>query len=157
MRKPASCRAALEAALPYLVAEPDRLIMFIDDGQIAAGLVGPSFEYKYTLTIGLIDFNQHPDTVMVPLLHWLRENEPALLQNPERRREAISFTGEIKNHDSYDLRLQLQLTERVKVTNDGDTTVATHLPEPDLDKPWPATDRLRIFVKEDLVYDSQNG
>jgi len=104
MRKPASCRAALEAALPYLVAEPDRLIMFIDDGQIAAGLVGPSFEYKYTLTIGLIDFNQHPDTVMVPLLHWLRENEPALLQNPDRRGEAISFTGEIKNHDSYDLR-----------------------------------------------------
>lgn len=155
MNKPASCRAALEAALPYLVTEPDRLVMFIDDGHIGAGYSGPSFEYQYTLTIGLLDFNQHPDTVMVPLLHWLRENEPGLLQNQDRRSEAIRFAGEIRNHDCYDLRLQLQLTERVKVTSDSSGSIATHLPEPDLAAPWPVNQRLRIFVKDELVYDSQ--
>ncbi len=154
MNKPASCRAAIEAALPYLVQEPDRLVMFIDGGKIASGYGGPGFEYNYTLTIGLLDFNQHPDTVMIPLLQWLKTNEPAAMQNPDRAREAITFEAEILNHTTYDLRLQLKLTERVKVDIDGGNITATHLPEPDLGKTWPAGERMQIFVKGELVYDS---
>ncbi|QND84656.1 Phage tail completion protein R [Chromobacterium vaccinii] len=130
MNKAASLRAALEAALPYLAGDPDRLVMFIDAGQVAAGMGGPSFEYRYTLTIGLLDFNQHPDAVMIPLLRWLRANEPALLQNPDKAREAIAFEAEILSHAAYDLRLQVKLTERVKVTVSGDECVAEHLTEP---------------------------
>lgn len=154
MNKPASCRAAIEAALPYLKDAPDRLVMFIDAGQIASGLGGPSFEYRYTLTIGLLDFNQHPDTVMIPLLQWIKANEPAAMQNQDRAKEAISFEAEIINHNTYDLRLQLKLTERVSVTSDGTNTIATHLPEPDLGKTWPMAERLQIFAKDELVYDS---
>ena len=154
MNKSASCRAALEAALPYLVHEPDRLVMFIEGGKIASGYGGPGFEYNYTLTIGLLDFNQHPDTVMIPLLQWLKTNEPAAMQHPDRAKETITFEAEILNHNTYDLRLQLKLTERVKVDiNDGNIT-ATHLPEPDLGKTWPAGERLQIFVKDELIYDS---
>ena len=34
MLKPASLRAALECALPELAANPDRLILYIDEGRI---------------------------------------------------------------------------------------------------------------------------
>lgn len=154
MNKPASCRAAIEAALPYLVQEPDRLVMFIEGGKIASGYGGPGFEYNYTLTIGLLDFNQHPDTVMIPLLQWLKTNEPAAMQNPDRTKEAITFEAEILNHTTYDLRLQLKLTERVKVDIAAGNITATHLPEPDLGKTWPSGERMQIFVKGELVYDS---
>ncbi|CUA82090.1 P2 phage tail completion protein R (GpR) [Gulbenkiania indica] len=154
MNKPSACRAAIEAALPYLRKDPDRLVMFIEGGKIAASLGGPGFEYRYTLTIGLLDFNQHPDTVMIPLLQWLKTNEPAALQNPDRAKEAITFEAEILNHTTYDLRLQVTLTERVKVDISGSDITATHLPEPDLGKTWPQAERLQIFVKDDLVYDS---
>lgn len=153
MNKPASCRAAIEAALPYLVQDPERLVMFIEGGKIAAGLGSASFEYHYTLTIGLLDFNQHPDMIMIPLLQWLRTHEPAALQNADRAKEAISFEAEILSHSTYDLRLQLKLTERVKVSITGSDCTAEHLPEPDLGITWPAT-RLQIFVKGDPVYDS---
>ncbi|WP_337881770.1 phage tail protein [Chromobacterium haemolyticum] len=153
MNKPASCRAAIEAALPYLKDEPDRLLMFIDGGHIAAGMGGPGFEYRYTLTIGLLDFNQHPDAVMIPLLQWLRANEPALLQNPDKAREAITFDAEILNHSSYDLKLQLKLTERVRVTNIGGNVSATHLDEPQLGATF-NLEKLQVFANQELVYDS---
>lgn len=154
MNKAASCRAVLEAALPYLVQNPDRLVMFIEGGKIASGYGGPGFEYNYTLTIGLLDFNQHPDTVMIPLLQWLKTNEPAAMQHPDRAKETITFEAEILNHSAYDLRLQLKLTERVKVDIDDSNITATHLPEPDLGKIWPAGQRMRVFVKGELIYDS---
>ncbi|MBN3005579.1 phage tail protein [Chromobacterium alkanivorans] len=153
MNKPASLRAAIEAALPYLAKDPDRLVMFIEAGQIAASLGKPSFEYRYTLTIGLLDFANHPDTVMIPLLQWIRANEPALLQNPDKAKEAITFEAEILNHQAYDLRLQLKLTERVQVTGDGATMTATHLGEPQLGD-YPLVERVQIFQNGELIDDS---
>lgn len=150
MNKPASCRAAIEAALPYLKTEPDRLVMFIDAGKIASNLGGPGFEYRYTLTIGLLDFNQHPDAVMIPLLQWIRKHEPALLQNPDHACEAITFEAEILNHNSYDVRLQLKLSERVKVKIEGEACHVEHLPEPDLGIALPAGD-LKIYRHGELL------
>lgn len=157
MNKPANLRAAIEAALPYLISEPDRLVMFIEGGQIAAGLGRPSFEYRYTLTIGLLDFNQHPDTVMIPLLQWIRVNEPSLLQNPDKAKAAITFDAEILNHDSYDLKLQLKLSERVSVTIDSTTITATHLPEPDLGEVLPPPARIQIYANGEPTYGSAEG
>lgn len=153
MNKPASCRAAIEAALPYLVQEPDRLVMFIEGGKIASGYGGPGFEYTYTLTIGLLDFSQHPDTVMIPLLQWLKTNEPAAMQNTDRAKEAITFEAEILNHTTYDLRLQLKLTERVKVTIAGNNCTAEHRPEPQWGD-YPLVQRVQIFQNGELIDDS---
>lgn len=153
MNKPASCRAVLEAALPYLVQDPDRLVMFIEQGHIASSLGGPGFEYKYTLVIVLLDFNQHPDTVMLPLLQWLKANQPSLLQNPDSAKEAISFEAEILNHDSYDLRLQIKLSERVKVTINGSNCTADHLSDPQLGE-YPKVERVQIFKDGELIDDS---
>lgn len=153
MNKPASCRAAIEAALPYLRKEPDRLVMFIEGGKIAASLGGPGFEYRYTLTIGLLDFNQHPDTVMIPLLQWLKSHAPAVMQNPDTAKEAITFEAEILNHNTYDLRLQLKLSERVKVTITGNDCTAEHLPEPQLGD-YPLVERVQIYQNGELIDDS---
>ncbi|TCP13767.1 tail completion protein R (GpR) [Crenobacter luteus] len=155
MNKPARLRAALEAALPYLVQDPDRLVMFIEGGRISTGMGKPSFEYKYTLTIGLLDFNLHPDNVMIPVLQWIRANEPMLLQNADSAREAITFDAEFFNHNSYDLKLQLKLSERVHVTGDGAGLTATHLGEPELGETF-YLERLRVYANQDLVYDSED-
>lgn len=153
MNKPASCRAALEAALPYLKDAPDRLVMFIEGGHIAAGLGGPGFEYRYTLTIGLLDYNQHPDAVMIPLLQWIKANEPTALQNQDKAKEAINFEAEILNHNTYDLRLQIKLTERVKVTISGNDCTANHLAEPQWGD-YPLVERVQIYQNGELIDDS---
>lgn len=153
MNKPASCRAAIEAALPYLRKEPDRLVMFIEGGKIAASLGGPGFEYRYTLTIGLLDFNQHPDAVVIPLLQWLKSHAPGVMQNPDTAKEAITFEAEILNHNTYDLRLQLKLSERVKVTIAGSDCTAEHLPEPQLGD-YPLVERVQIYQDGELIDDS---
>lgn len=153
MNKPASCRAAIEAALPYLRKEPDRLVMFIEGGKIASSLGGTGFEYRYTLTIGLLDFNQHPDTVMIPLLQWLKSHAPAVMQNPDTAKEAITFEAEILNHNTYDLRLQLKLSERVKVAISGSDCTAEHLTEPQLGD-YPLVERVQIYQNGELIDDS---
>lgn len=153
MNKPACCRAALEAALPYLKDEPDRLVMFIEGGKIASSYGGPGFQYKYTLTIGLLDFNLHPDTVMIPLLQWLKVNQPDAMQNPENAQKAITFEAEILNHSTYDLRLQLELTERVKVTITGSDCTADHLAEPQWGD-YPLVERVQIYQNGELIDDS---
>ncbi|WP_171014041.1 phage tail protein [Chitinivorax sp. B] len=79
----------------------------IESDQIAAGLGSPSFEYRYQVTVGLLDFAGHTDQVMVPVLQWLRQHQPSLLQNTDTAREAIQFEAEILNHSSYDLKLQI--------------------------------------------------
>jgi hypothetical protein len=129
MNKPASLRAAIEAALPELAANPDRLLMFIEDGRVAAGLGSLSFEYHFTVTVVITDWAGHPDAMMLPILQWLRTNQPDLLQNPDRQKEAITFQAELLNHTTMDLQIKLKLSERVRITADG----ATHLPEPQLD------------------------
>ncbi|WP_137936108.1 phage tail protein [Chitinivorax sp. B] len=151
MNKPASLRATLEAALPELAANPDHLVIYIESGQIAAGLGGPSFEYRYKVTVGLLDFAGHTDRVMVPVLQWLRQYQPSLLQNPDTAREAIQFEAEILNHSSYDLKLQIQLSEPVQVKQQGDTLQAIHLPEPDLGERWPMPNPLQIIANGQVI------
>ncbi|GGY03814.1 phage tail protein [Paludibacterium paludis] len=132
MQKPASLRAALEAALPSLRGNPDRMLMFIESGKIAAGMGKPSFEYRYTVSIVLMDFAEHPDTVMIPILQWLRVNQPSVLQSGENSAKAIQFEAEILNHETIDLHLKVELSECVKVDVQNGTATATHLPEPQL-------------------------
>ena len=135
MIKPASLRAAIEAALPDLKRNPDRLLVFIDEGSIrCTGAPSLSFEYGYTLQIVVTDYAEHADTIMVPVLAWVAVNQPDLLQNPDRQRDGIRFEADLLDHAKMDLSVRLQLTERVIVADlpDGSRT-ATHVGEPPLD------------------------
>lgn len=135
MIKPASLRAALETALPELAANPDRLVLYIDQGRIDQRAGSLSFEYRYRLNVVLLDYPHHASTVIVPIVAWLMSHQPEIALNPEIGEQAFVFEAEILNHDSMDLALRLLLTERVLVATDPDTgaTTATHLDEPTLD------------------------
>ncbi len=135
MLKPASLRTAIEAALPELKRNPDRLLVFIDEGGIrCTSAASLSFEYTYTLNLVVTDYAQHADTLMVPVLAWVAKNQPELLANPERQRDGIRFEADLLNKQSMDLSIHITLTERVIVRTapDGGIT-AEHVGEPPLD------------------------
>ncbi|WP_336873662.1 phage tail protein, partial [Pseudomonas juntendi] len=79
MDKPNSLREHLLAAVPGLKNNPERLVMFINAGKVrCTAAASLSFEYGYTLQIMLTDFAGDPDSVMLPILGWVRVNQSDL-------------------------------------------------------------------------------
>lgn len=131
MNKPASLREALTNAIHELKTNPDRMLVFIDKGQIVS-TQAPNlcFEYHYTLNIIITDYSAHSDTVFIPLLVWAREHQPDLLTG--RAEGGMSFEAEMISHDSTDISITLNLTEAVIVTLESGKLVARHAEEPKL-------------------------
>ncbi|MBN0632122.1 phage tail protein, partial [Pseudomonas aeruginosa] len=69
--------------------------------------------------------------LMAPVVAWLRENQPDAIHNPELREKLLSFEVDILRNDICDISLNLQLTERVIVSADGDVSSVEAVPEPD--------------------------
>lgn len=132
MNKPGELRAVIEAAAPNLVTDPDKFLVFVEQGNlVATNTASLSFEYRYTLQLVLLDFAGNADTIMIALLGWVKANQPELLDNVDKRATAISFEVEHLNQTTCDLSIKLPLTEAVKVTLQPDgSRVAAHLPEP---------------------------
>jgi len=133
VNKPNSLREHLLAADTTLAQNPERLLVFIDEGNIrATAAPGLSFEWLYTLNIIITDYAGHPDNIAIPLLAWLRRNQPDLLTNIEKGKDAIGFEADILGNDKVDLSITLPLTERVIVKRLPDESLeVTHPPEPD--------------------------
>ena len=143
MNKPESLRAHLLATVAELQHNPDRVLIFIDNGKVRCTAAATlSFEYSYDLQIIMTAFAGHPDSVMLPVLGWISINQPELLENYEKMQTGIQFEADILDKDKVDLGLALRLTERVVVGTDaqGNTTVK-HAGEPQrvagyLDQNW---------------------
>ncbi|MDC7801734.1 phage tail protein [Stenotrophomonas geniculata] len=131
MKKPQLLRQHLVAAMPSLAADPERLLVFVDDGGLAASFAaGLSFQYRYTLELVLRDFAGAPEAVMVPLLQWLTRHQPELLANPENR-DKLTFVVDVLSDKLVDLAIKLPLTERVRVVQDNAGAFQLeYLPEP---------------------------
>ncbi len=130
MIKPTSVRIALTEALPHLKHEPDKLLIFIDQGQIVAtGASSLSFEYRYQLNVILTDYAGCADTVIVALLAWVKRHQSELLNTPGQ--PSLSFEADHLNHTSCDLSITLALMERVivKQSKDGPPHIE-HADEP---------------------------
>lgn len=126
MNKPESLRAHLLATVADFRHDPDRLLIFIDNGKVRCTAAHSlSFEYSFDLQIILTDFASHPDSVILPILGWLSVNQPELLENLDKVKTGLQFEAEIIDKDKVDLSLTLPLTERVIVGKDdlGNTTV----------------------------------
>ena len=126
MIKPASLRAALAKALPTLRRDPDKLQVFIDQGQLVATQAASlSFEYRYRLNLILTDYAHDIDPLMVAVLAWIRQHQPELLDHALRAHD-IAFAVDYLNQSSCDLSITLPLTERVIVTTrqDGSHQIA---------------------------------
>jgi hypothetical protein len=132
VKKPASLRAAIAAAVPDLDANPDRFLVFADAGHVAATNTKTlSFEYRYTLNLILLDYAGDADPVMLALLAWVKVNQPDLLDNQEKRRHGIEFEVDHLNNATFDLSIKLPLAEEVVVGKDAaGAATFTHLDEP---------------------------
>jgi hypothetical protein len=129
VKKPESLKTLLLASVPGLKDKPENLSMFIDKGRIAARLTGSlSFEYLYTVNVVVQDYAGDVDELFVPLLAWVAEQQPDLLERDQQ--EPFSFESEILDGDLADISIDLELTERVKVARTDAGLVVTHLEEP---------------------------
>jgi hypothetical protein len=117
MIKPASLRAALTAASPYLAQNPDALTVRIERGEIHSTMHGGlSFEYQYDLVALVMDYANHADMLFLPIIAWLRTAQPDILLNPSRRSD-FSFEVDVLDAAKCDIEIRLsKLTERVTVT-----------------------------------------
>lgn len=132
MIKPASLRAAIAAAVPDLAANPDKFLVFADEGTVVAkGVKTLSFEYRYTLNMILTDFAGDADMVFIALMQWVRRHQPDLQHNADKQKTAIKFEVDHLTNDTCDLSITLPLSESVKVATDAQGVhTATHQEEP---------------------------
>ncbi|QYM67280.1 phage tail protein [Pseudomonas sp. So3.2b] len=126
MNKPESLRAHLLATVAEFKHNPDRLLIFIDNGKVrCTSAESLSFEYSFDLQVILTEFAGHPDSVILPLLGWLSVNQNELLDNLNKVKDGIAFEADIIDKGAVDLSITLPLTEKVIVGKDdqGNTTV----------------------------------
>lgn len=134
MNKLAELRAAINLTNPALCQNPDRLLVFADKGKaVATGATSLSFEYQYDARVIVIDYPQHPDALVIPLLAWIRQQQPELMTNQGKRADGLRFEVELSANDLYDIEITIPLTERVKVWQTEEGLHCEHLPEPPQD------------------------
>lgn len=118
MKKPDSLRKALEAIDPELQRDPQNLIMWIDQGNVASPMTPNfSFAYGYQLNLLFLGYARPQAPLMIAILYWLRVQQPDLLQPGK---DAIAFEADFLDNNSVDLELKLQLTEQVRTVRRGD-------------------------------------
>lgn len=129
MNKPDSLRTHLLTTIAELKHNPDRLLVFIDNGKVrCTAAASLSFEYSFDLQIILTDFAGHPDSVMLPLLGWLSVHQSELLENLNKSADGIQFEADILDNSKVDMSFTLPLTERVVVGKDEEGNTTTRHP-----------------------------
>lgn len=114
MRKPDSLKSLLLATVPGLKDSPERLALFVDRGGIVGGGGRSlSFEYRYAVNLVVEGFADDPDALMVPVIAWIAEYQPDLINKPGA--EPFTFEAEILDDDTRDISITIQLTEPVVV------------------------------------------
>lgn len=155
MLKPQQLRKALTDSVPLLQRNPDSLNVFIDSGRIVSTLANSlSFEYQYRLNMVITDYTGDIDVLIVPMLAWLRVNEPDMMATKEKQQSGFTFKADVISDTASDISIDLLLSERVIVKElDGDLHV-THLNE----NPLPENDYrpLQVYAHGVLVSEYQS-
>ena len=136
MIKPDQCRAAIVAAIPAFAREPQRLRIWVDQGRLVSRRSAAlGFEWRYRLRIFVTDHDGSPDTIMVPLLLWMRDAQPELLLDFAKG-DGIRFEADILDSKRWDVLIELDLSEAVTVIpREGGGWDVTHIAEPSPDDP----------------------
>ncbi|QKY07999.1 phage tail protein [Janthinobacterium lividum] len=132
MYKPNSLRQHLATAIPDLQRDPDRLVVFVDEGNVVATATASlSFEYRFKLNLIVTDYAGNADAIMVAMIAWLKVHQAELMANEEQRKRGISFEVDFNNHETVDISIKLDLTERVIVKRgEGGRHDIRHAAEP---------------------------
>lgn len=154
MQKPNQLRKILEQSLPDFIENPDRLQLYTDGGQIiATGANSFSFEYRYTLNIIVTDYAGDIAALVVPMIAYLRTNQPEIFENPQKREGAFKFVMDYNNNDTVDVSFEIQMTERVVTTKTDNLNEIKlqYAPEP----VW-RQERVRVYLEteDNLIFDS---
>ena len=150
MLKPNSLRKALTDAVPVLRTNPDMLLVFIDNGNNAATLARSlSFEKRYTLNVVVKDFTDDIDLLFVPIMAWLRVNQPDIMTTDEGRKKGFIWYADINNDSSLDVSISLLLTERTLVSEVDGALHVKNIPEPP--PPEPVTRPVELYINGELV------
>ena len=113
MEKPASLRAAFQAALPELAAHPEKLRLFVTAGSIEPTKGSLSYLSRYTLSIFVEDVGFDPAFLNVALIGWLQDNQPDILAPHRQDQRPITFEAEPLESDRWDVLIEVKLTETV--------------------------------------------
>lgn len=118
MKKPETLRAAIAATVPDFAENPERLIMWIDQGAAQSPMTAAfHFAYSYRLNILITGYAGQQPPIAIAILYWLRINQPDLLQPGK---DAFSFEADFLDNRSVDLQIQLNLTEQVRAVRRED-------------------------------------
>lgn len=133
MEKPQKLRKMICDLLPEFNSNPDKLQLYFSNGKMhATGGESLSFEYGYDLEIYITEFNQSPDILLMIINNFVRDEQPELVRNTTHDGQ-VTFEVEPLNDESYDIFINLPLTERVIVNQNDSNFTITHAPEPKLD------------------------
>ena len=150
MQKPNSLRKALTDAVPVLRTNPDMLCLRLDDGNNTATLARSlSFEKRYTLNIVVTDFTDDIDLLFVPIMAWLRVNQPDIMTTDEGRKKGVIWYADINNDSSLDVSISLLLTERTLVNEVDGAMYVENIPEPP--PPEPVTRPVEMWSNGERV------
>jgi hypothetical protein len=133
MDKPASLRAFLSENITDFARDPDKLLIYVEEGRLSSWFgASLGYRYHYTLNLWALDYTHDPDTLMLPVLVWLRTHQPDLFLNHEKADEAVSFEVDVLDDKTCDISIVLKLNEAVDVKpkEDGSGYEMTHRPEP---------------------------
>lgn len=159
MRKPDSLKRLLLQTVPQLAENPENLALYVDEGKVAARAgASLSFEYRYKLNLVAQDFAGDRNALVVPLLAWIAQVQPGLLDSPDA--EPFTFECELLDADTADISITLNLTERVAVRPraEGGYEVV-HLDDPtpaDLDRfdGVCGVNLWQLFLRDELIAQS---
>ena len=150
MHKLKSLRQALIDAIPQLKANPERLQMSVGGGNIDTRQASSiSFEKRYALNVKVSGFTGDSEGFFVPVLAWLRENQPDIFTLDEGRKNGYTFAIVLNDDDTMNITISVQLTERILVSLEQGALHATYSPEPPL--PEPVTRPKALYLNGELV------
>lgn len=116
-----SLRDAIATAFPDFATDPDRLCMWIEKGSWrSTGSDSRDFEYEYVANLTLESFAGHPSVLVVAINDWLRVNQRERVQPGAK--ETCRFETIPLDDGTIDLHVQVELTERVSVAGNPDST-----------------------------------
>lgn len=132
MKKLNSIKDTLLKKIPYLGNNPEKLYLFVDDGGIfATNEPSLSYEYIYSLNIILEAFPGDQNVVFAVVVEWVKQHQPDILANPDKRANGIRFEADILNSQSANISIDLKLTERVIVSVQEGKYHVEAVPEPE--------------------------
>ena len=105
------------------------------------------------MNVVIEDYAGNVDDLMVPLLAWIAEQQPDLLEGTDP--EPFAFESELLDADRADVSISVEVTEAVRVTpKEGGGFDAYHLEEPCDRDEYPGVccvNLWQLFMRDQLV------